>query len=234
MKQKAFSVLAASLALAAGAQAAVIATNTTSDVTNVTEVNDWGYNTTSHVVQAYSGDFGTPYYLAQSFSTGTLGSENILSSISIGTVGNVAASIVTAYLYATNTGASPSSFYWNVGASPIATASAILSATTGPAIVTIDFSSANLTLSNNTTYAFYLDSNVPSFAWAGNSTSSYAGGEGMGVFLSNLGGNQGFWTGNGHQNDVIGDRVFSVSAIPEPSTALLGGFGMLALLRRRR
>jgi MYXO-CTERM domain-containing protein len=57
--------------------------------------------------------------------------------------------------------------------------------------------------------------------------------------MSNLGGGPGFWLGNGDtagdpSRNVNGDRVFSVTAIPEPSAALLGGLGMLALLRRRR
>lgn len=51
------------------------------------------------------------------------------------------------------------------------------------------------------------------------------------------------WTSNGSGQIVIdvmgtteGPRVngFEISAIPEPSAALLGAFGMLALLRRRR
>jgi transcription elongation factor len=61
MKQFTPLVLAASLALIASAQANVIVSNTVSDQGNVTKVNDWNYNTTGHVVQAYSGDFGTPY-----------------------------------------------------------------------------------------------------------------------------------------------------------------------------
>lgn len=35
-------------------------------------------------------------------------------------------------------------------------------------------------------------------------------------------------------NLVIGTTMLDVDAVPEPSTALLGGLGMLALLRRRR
>jgi hypothetical protein len=240
MKMKTTILLAASLALTLGANAAtVIASNTTFDGANVQEWNNANYNSTSHVVQNYSGDWGTPYNLAQSFSTGTLGTDNLLSEISLGTVGDVSASTVTAYLYAATTGDS-SGNYLAVGASPVATATINLSAVTGPTTVTFDFSSANLTLSDNTTYAFYLSSAISSFAWAGNSTSSYAGGEAAGVFMSNLGAGQpGFWLGNGDTagdstRNVAGDRVFSVTAIPEPSAALLGGLGMLALLRRRR
>lgn len=239
MRIKTFTLLTASFALAAGANAAtVIASNGTSDGANVNELNLWNYDTTSHVVQGYNGDFGTPYYLAQSFSTGTLGADNLLSSISVGTVGDVTASTLNAYLYVTNAGSSPNANYWNVGATPVATATVILSAATGSATVTFDFSSANLTLSDNTTYAFYLKPDSgSSFSWAGNSASSYAGGEAMGVFASNLGGGPGFWTGNGDNSpssDIAGDRVFSVTAVPEPSIAILGGFGLLALLRRRK
>jgi hypothetical protein len=35
-------------------------------------------------------------------------------------------------------------------------------------------------------------------------------------------------------NLIIGTTMFDVDAIPEPSSALLGGLGLLALLRRRR
>jgi len=35
-------------------------------------------------------------------------------------------------------------------------------------------------------------------------------------------------------NLIIGETMFDVGAIPEPTTALLGGLGLLALLRRRR
>ena len=242
MKFKTSIILAASLGLAVGANAAtVIASNTTSTpATNVNGMGEWNYNTSSNNVQSYSGDYGA-LYLAQSFSTGTLGADKILSSISVGTVGNVTASTLNAYLYATNTGSSPNANYWNVGASPVATATVNLSALTGPTTVTFDFSSANLTLSDNTTYAFYLNPDSgSSFVWAGtNSSSAYTGGEAMTVFAANLGGAQGFWTGDGSQAgnpslDIAGDRVFSVTAIPEPSTALLGGLGLLALLRRRR
>ena len=238
MKLKTSTLLAVSLVLAAGVNAAtVIASNSTSDGTNVNEVNLWGYDTTSHNVQTYGGQYGN-YYLAQSFNTGTLGADNKLSSISVGTVGTVTASTLTAYLYETTTGASPNPNYWKVAATAAATATVTLSNATGPATVTFDFSSANLTLSDNTTYAFYLaPDSGSSFVWAGNSTSSYAGGEAMGVFTANLGGGDGFWTGTGDgmpQSDVTGDRVFSVTAIPEPGAALLGGIGLLALLRRRR
>ena len=68
MKMKTSTLLAASLALAAGANAAtVIASNSTSDGTNVQEWNAASYNSTSHVVQNYSGDYGTPYCLAAKF-----------------------------------------------------------------------------------------------------------------------------------------------------------------------
>ena len=233
-------LLAASLALTLGANAAtVIAQNTASDGSNVNEFNSAGYDSTSHVVQNYSGDWGTPYSLAQTFSTGTLGTDNELWSITVNTVGDVSVSTVTAYLYAATTGDS-SGNYLAVGASPVATSTINLSAVTGPTTVTFDFSSANLTLSNNTTYAFYLSSATSSFAWAGSSTDSYAGGEAAGAFMSNLGAGQpGFWLGNGDTagdpaRNVAGDRVFSVTAVPEPSATLLGGLGMLALLRRRR
>ena len=231
MKQNPSMILAASLMLAAGAQADVIASSTTSDEANVTEVNQWGLDTTSHGVQGYTSvqnpSWGA-YCLAQSFSTGALGSANQLSSISVGTVGPVTASTVTAYLYETTTGASPDGNYWKVAATPAATATVVLSAAAGPATVTFDFSGANLTLSDNTTYVFYLRPATGSaFTWAGSSTSSYAGGEAMGVFAdANLGGGSGFWTGDSTSNpvpstNVSGDRVFSVNTIGSPNPGTL-------------
>lgn len=231
MKRNTPLILVASLGLTLGAQANVIASNTVSDQANVAEVNQWGFNTTSHEVRGYTSvqnpSWGA-YCLAQSFSTGVLGSGNQLSSISVGTVGAVTASTVTAYLYETTTGASPDHNYWKVAATPAATATANLSAAAGQATVTFDFSSANLTLSDNKTYVFYLrpDSGA-AFTWAGSSTNSYSGGEAMGVFAdANLGGGPGFWTGNSTSNpvpstNVSGDRVFSVSTVPSPNPGTL-------------
>jgi len=231
MKYNTPLVLAASLVLAMGAQANVIALTTTSDGANVTEVNQWGFDTTSHGVQGFTSgiypEWGA-YCLAQSFSTGALGSFNQLSSISVGTVGPVSASTVTAYLYETTTGSSPDNNYWKVAPTPAATATVVLSAAAGPATVTFDFSSANLTLSDNKTYVFYLRPDSGSaFTWAGSSTSSYAGGEAMGVFAdANLGGGTGFWTGDSTSNpvpstNVSGDRVFSVATIASPKPGTL-------------
>ena len=38
----------------------------------------------------------------------------------------------------------------------------------------------------------------------------------------------------GQQNGYVGYKEIDVQVIPEPSAALIGGLGMLALLRRRR
>jgi hypothetical protein len=60
-----------------------------------------------------------------------------------------------------------------------------------------------------------------------------------GLNLTNLGGVRiNGWSGNGasqsFDNLVIATTMSEVNAIPEPSAALIGGLGMLALLRRRR
>lgn len=60
-----------------------------------------------------------------------------------------------------------------------------------------------------------------------------------GLSLTNLGGirinGQDFGgVGQSFDNLIIGTTMLDVDAIPEPSTALLGGLGLLALLRRRR
>jgi hypothetical protein len=50
----------------------------------------------------------------------------------------------------------------------------------------------------------------------------------------NFGGNGNLVGGGGQQNGFVGYKEIDVQVIPEPSAALLGGLGMLALLRRRR
>lgn len=50
----------------------------------------------------------------------------------------------------------------------------------------------------------------------------------------NFGGNGNLVGGGGQQNGFVGYKEIDVQVIPEPGAALLGGLGMLALLRRRR
>ena len=50
----------------------------------------------------------------------------------------------------------------------------------------------------------------------------------------NFGNNGNLVGGGGQQNGFAGYKEIDVQVIPEPSAALLGGLGMLALLRRRR
>lgn len=91
----------------------------------------------------------------------------------------------------------------------------------------LSWSFANLTLAYNTTYfavfskgTTQTDINDVGIGLKIQNTDPYAGGVGL---VDNFG------SGN------IADTKFTATfAIPEPSTALLGGLGLLALLRRRR
>lgn len=237
MKLKSTTTLLAFAFATSAHSATVIASNATSDGTNVSVYALTGTGTNVVANNGINFAWGLNFFLAQSFSTGTLGTDNKLSTISVATVGDVTASTLTAYLYKKS---ADNNNYITVESSAAASATVNLSAATGPATITFDFSSANLTLSDNSTYAFYLKPNdgQQSFTWAGSSSSSsYTGGEAMVVWEVNLP-NPGFWTGDGDaaggSGDITGDRVFTVTAVPEPSAALLGGLGLLALLRRRR
>lgn len=90
---------------------------------------------------------------------------------------------------------------------------------------TVDLATESITLDDNTQYAFLLDATGPYVETNGSSSATYAGGTAFGV-------NQAEDTLTTH----TGDRVFHVdlTAVPEPSIALLGGLGVLGLLRRRR
>ena len=84
----------------------------------------------------------------------------------------------------------------------------------------------------NAIYAFSIDSVADQFggpfmefSGIGTTSDSYTGGE---AFSEDKGTNA--------VTNLTGDRVFhlDIAAVPEPSAALLGGLGMLALLRRRK
>ena len=224
------------LVLTAMSHAAVIASNTTSNVTNVSTYTSPGQPGTTNTVSADGSNtaWGQNITMAQSFTTGTLGSVNVLSTITVATVGATSASTVTATLYQASA-SQPNGEFIKVGTVLASTATSVTTGA-GPATITFDFSTANLTLSNNTLYCFNLASGTGqnAFTWAGSSANPYAGGEALVLFPDDLS-SKGFLTDNVPSSDVIvGDRVFTVTAIPEPSAALLGGLGMLVLLRRRR
>lgn len=97
---------------------------------------------------------------------------------------------------------------------------------------TIDLSAANLTLAANTTYYFEVAKNSGYWELANIKADNFAGGSAF------TGSNNGALDADGSVTAVPngGDYAFhaNLTAIPEPGAALLGGIGMLALLRRRR
>ena len=103
-----------------------------------------------------------------------------------------------------------------------------------------DFSFGTVGYSDSAIYDFSFSSTVgtSNYSWSvterGGSTASgidftYSG---SGTTLTNINGLGFFWSGEaGSGNDGFID---SISVVPEPSAALLGGLGALMLLRRRR
>jgi hypothetical protein len=84
---------------------------------------------------------------------------------------------------------------------------------------TLVFDVANTAVTVGSTYAIQFDTNLadtnPVIKWRRDNAGSYSGGQSFGTAAAP-------------------DYHFGVYNIPEPSSALLGGLGLLALLRRRR
>jgi hypothetical protein len=99
----------------------------------------------------------------------------------------------------------------------------------GPVLTYPNF--LRLTRTGNTFNAF---TSTDGTTWTANSW----GGTGNDLVRTDLDGlslQVGLWQGSFTSSGMTADADnFSVTVIPEPSTALLGGLGMLALLRRRR
>jgi hypothetical protein len=100
--------------------------------------------------------------------------------------------------------------------------------------LTLDLTGESLAdLAANTTYFFEITRGTGSnlyFEMNSTATNGYSGGQAF------RGDNGGQLDSDLTVNSLTGDFAFhaSLTAVPEPSTALLGGFGLLALLRRRR
>lgn len=99
---------------------------------------------------------------------------------------------------------------------------------------------SSVSLNPNTIYGFQIMSDGTGgndqffMQLDGTSTNSYAGGVALGTGkIAGAIDSAAVWAGNDGQPS---DRAFvaSMTAVPEPSAALFGGLGLLALLRRRR
>lgn len=91
--------------------------------------------------------------------------------------------------------------------------------------VVTPFSFAGVTLADNTVYSVHVLGTSPGFGLVGTTTTDI-------LANSRLFQNGAFVFGGTGTNGI--DASFNVVTVPEPSAALLGGLGMLALLRRRR
>lgn len=92
-------------------------------------------------------------------------------------------------------------------------------------IVTLSPDANNSTLTENFSYEINL--NNGGVLGGGSGTAGAAGTYNLGWTIGQTGGGG---TSRGHLNEV----AFAFTPVPEPSTALLGGLGLLVLLRRRR
>ncbi|BCU75295.1 PEP-CTERM sorting domain-containing protein [Luteolibacter sp. LG18] len=200
------SILAA-FTMAAGAATVVV------DSTGLTPVNQANFGVGT------AGNLSTG--AAFTFTTGSLGTDTILSTI--GLEGRQ-----------TGTGSSGSTLtleIWSDTDNNSATLGGVLlgTSTNSTALglnATSLFTFNGVTLSDNTVYTVHvLGTGTPGFGLVGSTSTDL-------VPNSRLYNNGSFVFGGTAPNGI--DASFSVTTVPEPTTALLGGLGLLALLRRRR
>jgi hypothetical protein len=163
---------------------------------------------------------------AWTFTTGTLGAENVLAAIGLegrnsGTGSN--GSTLTLELWSNPANDNGSLDLANAVLIATSTNSSLLSL----ADAVTDFTFSGVTLASNTVYAVHVvGAGSPGFGLVGTTSTDLLAG-------SRLFNNGAFIFGGTAPNGI--DASFRVvTAVPEPASALLGGLGLLALLRRRR
>lgn len=242
-------ILPLSLVLAASASAAVIVTS--SLTAPATDAADQYYlpGVVANLAQingvAEAGDNDESTFVSErsskimSFTTGNNVGGYELSSITVQQVqsvtwANIPNSTNFSFRFGTISGTTLTPTFTTATAGYTGTAIS-QSGTTGTGFfLTFDLTGETLAdLAANTTYFFEITRGTGSSAYFEmNSTTvnGYAGGQ------AHRGDNAGALDANNVVNALPGDFAFhaNLTAIPEPSAALLGGIGFLALLRRRR
>ena len=255
MKHKHRIILPLSLVLAASAPAAVIVTSSLTApatdaadqyylpgvVANLAQINgvaDPGANDESTFVSERSSKI-------MSFTTGNNVGGYELSSITVqqvqwpsfvspGTFANIPNGTNFSFRFGTISGTTLTPTFTTATAGYTGTAISQAGTAGTGFFLTFDLTGETLAdLAANTNYFFEITRGTDSTAYFEmNSTSvnGYAGGQAY------RGDNGGVLDANNLVNALPGDFAFhaNLTAIPEPSAALLGGLGMLALLRRRR
>lgn len=163
---------------------------------------------------------------AWTFTTGALGAENVLAAIGLegrNTGSGSNGSTLTLELWSNPANDSGTLDLANAVLIATSTNSSLLSL--GDTVT--DFAFSGVTLADNTVYAVHVvGTGSPGFGLVGTTTTDLLAG-------SRLFQNGSFVFGGSAPNGI--DASFRVvTAVPEPASALLGGFGLLALLRRRR
>jgi hypothetical protein len=243
MKLKTSILLATSLALAAGAQAATIAW-TTSGLTGATDVRATTVSETTVLANVPLADAATTVN-GVTFSTATIGAGGVSMAVtrSNNGAGGIAAGQVngvtsiggsTAYATLLNT----TNWSWANG-------------TTGVTNPTLTFSFTNLTLGQKYEIRVWalnytnfgggryetVDGTSTQISHSNGNGTNTGGGYFKGVFTADSSSQSFYLTGlatTPSPDRVAQYNALQLSAIPEPGSALLGGLGILALLRRRR
>lgn len=203
-----------------------------------------------------AGDNGSGlniHMLGQSFTTGTLGPYNQLATISAqstaGSWANYGGSMTLRLFqvsnYSTTGGLALNQTLLGTWTDSTTGSQALIN-NLNTVATWFTFNLSGISLADNTTYAFTLETvgtgvNLTGsfFEWNGTGANVYAGGQAMSQDYADqppTNSSHALWFGFGEQTspNTTGDRVFQVTAVPEPSAVLLGGLGLLALLRRRK
>ena len=155
---------------------------------------------------------------AWTFTTGTLGTDNLLASIGLeGRQANQSANILTLELWSDTDNDSGT-----LGGTLIATSTNSTALTLN---TTSLFNFSGVTLAENTVYTVHVVGTSPGFGLVGTAATDILPNS---VLFQN-----GAFTFGGSATNGI-DVSFNVNTIPEPAATMLGAVGMLLLLRRRR